>query len=105
MVRLDEGAELACNAAHAAVPRGTRVVAGVRPERLLVGSVGDNRLRLKVELIEELGVGRLVHGQLAGTPMTVAIGPDHELPAGEMIGVSIPPEAVHLFDGESGKRL
>src|SRR5947209_255206 len=88
MVRLENGVELGCNAAHAAVPRGTRIVAGVRPERLLVGSVGGDRLPLKVELIEELGVGRLVHVRLADTPMTVAIGPDHELPAAEMIGVS-----------------
>src|SRR5436305_5263562 len=55
MVRLENGAELGCNAAHAAVPRGTRIVAGVRPERLLVGSVGGDCLPLKVELIEELG--------------------------------------------------
>jgi sn-glycerol 3-phosphate transport system ATP-binding protein len=105
VVRLDDGAEIVCNSADAAVPRGTRVVAGVRPERLLVGSVGGDRLPLKIELIEELGVGRLVHGRLADTPVTVAIGPDHELPAAEMIGISIPAEAVHLFDGESGKRL
>jgi sn-glycerol 3-phosphate transport system ATP-binding protein len=105
MVRLDGGAELACNTAHSAVPRGTRVVAGVRPERALVRPAGGDGLALKIELIEELGVGRLVHGQLAGTPMTVAIGPDQQLPAGELIGISMPADAVHLFDAESGKRL
>ena len=104
MVRLDDGTELACNAAHAAVPRGTRVVAGVRPERALVRPTGAG-FPLKIELIEELGVGRLVHGQLAGAPMTIAIGADQQLPANEAIAISIPAEAVHLFDAESGSRL
>src|SRR5438270_8105053 len=96
-ISLDNGVELGCNAAHAAVPRGTRIVAGVRPERLLVRPA-DAGLPLKIELIEELGVGRLVHGRLAGNPMTLAIGPDEQLAATEIIGVSIPADAVHLFD-------
>jgi sn-glycerol 3-phosphate transport system ATP-binding protein len=62
-------------------------------------------LPLKIELIEELGVGRLVHGQLAGTAMTIAIGPGERLPPGDTIGVTIPPDAVHLFEAESGRRL
>src|SRR5947209_1668174 len=103
-VRLEDGTELACEAGHAAVPRGTCVVAGVRPERALVRPPGEG-LPLKIELIEELGVGRLVHGRLAGAPMTVAIGPDQQLPASETIGISIPADAVHLFDAESRKRL
>ena len=104
MVRLDDGTELACNAAHAAIPRGARVVAGVRPERVLL-RLADAGLPMKIELIEELGVGRLVHGQLAGTPMTVAVGPDEQLAASERMGISIPPDAVHLFEAESGRRL
>jgi sn-glycerol 3-phosphate transport system ATP-binding protein len=104
VVRLDNGTELACNSAHAAVPSGTQVVAGVRPERVLLRPV-DAGLPMKIELIEELGVGRLVHGRLAGTPMTVAIGPDEELAATDTIGVSIPADTVHLFEAESGKRL
>jgi sn-glycerol 3-phosphate transport system ATP-binding protein len=103
LVRLGDGTQLPCNAAHAAVP-GTRVAAGVRPERALVRPAGDG-LPLKIELIEELGVGRLVHGQLAGAPMTIAVGPDQQLPPDEAIAVSIAAEAVHLFDAESGKRL
>jgi ABC-type sugar transport system ATPase subunit len=86
------------------VRRGTGVVAGVRPERALVRPPGDG-LAMKIDLIEELGVGRLVHGQLAGAPMTVAIGPDQQLPASETIGISIPADAVHLFDAESRTRL
>jgi sn-glycerol 3-phosphate transport system ATP-binding protein len=103
-VRLEDGAELACKAAHAAVPRGMRVVAGVRPERALVRPAGEG-LPLKIELIEELGVGRLIHGQLRGTTMTIAIGPDQPLPSLETIGVTLPADAVHLFDAESGRRL
>jgi sn-glycerol 3-phosphate transport system ATP-binding protein len=103
-LRLDDGTALACNAAHAAIARGARVVAGVRPERALMRPAGAG-LPMKIELIEELGVGRLVHGRLAGTPMTVAIGPDERLAASEAIRVTIPADAVHLFDAESGKRL
>jgi sn-glycerol 3-phosphate transport system ATP-binding protein len=104
MVRLEDGRELACNAAHAALPRGAKVVAGIRPERAVVRPAGEG-LPMKIELIEELGVGRLLHGQLAGSPVTVAIAPDQQLAATETIGVTIPAEAVHLFDAESGKRL
>jgi sn-glycerol 3-phosphate transport system ATP-binding protein len=104
LVRLDDGTELACNAAHAAVPRGARVVAGVRPERALIQPM-PGAFPLKIELVEELGVGRLVHGRLAGAPMTVAIGPGQQLAASDVIGVAIPADAVHLFDGESGRRL
>ncbi len=104
MVRVEDGRELACNAAHAALPRGAKVVAGIRPERAVVRPAGEG-LPMKIELIEELGVGRLLHGQLAGSPVTVAIAPDQQLAATETIGVTIPAEAVHLFDAESGKRL
>jgi sn-glycerol 3-phosphate transport system ATP-binding protein len=104
LVRLDDGTELACNAAHAAVPRGARVVAGVRPERALIQPMPGG-FPLKIELVEELGVGRLVHGRLAGAPMTVAIGPGQQLAASDVIGVAIPADAVHLFDAESGRRL
>jgi sn-glycerol 3-phosphate transport system ATP-binding protein len=104
LVRLDDGAELACNAAHAAIPRGARVVAGVRPERALIQPMPGG-FPLKIELVEELGVGRLVHGRLAGAPMTVAIGPGQQLAASDVIGVAIPADAVHLFDAESGRRL
>ncbi|MEA2833585.1 MAG: sn-glycerol 3-phosphate transport system ATP-binding protein [Methylobacteriaceae bacterium] len=104
LVRLDDGSELACNAAHAAVPRGSRVVAGVRPERALIQPMPGG-FPLKIELVEELGVGRLVHGRLAGAPMTVAIGPGQPLAASDVIGVAIPADAVHLFDAESGRRL
>jgi sn-glycerol 3-phosphate transport system ATP-binding protein len=104
LVRLDDGTELACNAAHAAIPRGARVVAGVRPERALIQPMPGG-FPLKIELVEELGVGRLVHGRLAGAPMTVAIGPGQQLAASDVIGVAIPADAVHLFDAESGRRL
>ncbi len=103
-VRLEDGTELACNAGHISVPRGTRVVAGVRPERALIQPAGDG-LPLKIELIEELGVGRLIYGRLAGVPMTVAVGPDANVTANEPVGVAIPGDAVHLFDAENGKRL
>jgi sn-glycerol 3-phosphate transport system ATP-binding protein len=103
-VQIESGDRLACDARHLALPPGTKIVVGVRPERLVFAPSGEG-LALTIELIEELGVGRLIHGQVAGAPITIAIGPDQAIPAGESIGLTIPADAVHLFDAESGRRL
>ena len=110
-VRLTEagGATLAFDANAHAVPVGLKVTVGVRPELAHLShdpQGGDGAaLEMAVELVEELGMGRLIHARYGATPFTLAQGPDAPRPQGQSAHVRIPPRAVHLFDATSGKRV
>ncbi len=103
-LRLADGATLAYDPAHFGPAVGAQVKAGVRPERVSFASAGDG-LAFKVELVEELGLGQLVHGIVAGGAFTVALPAAHSAPAGELQKLAIPVDAVHLFDRKTGVRL
>jgi len=106
-LRLAGGAELAYEARGAAPRPGAKVLAGLRPETVALGRAesGGSSPMLKIELVEELGMGRLVHGLIDGTAFTVAQGPSDAPPKGETFAIEIAPGGVHLFDAQSGTRL
>jgi sn-glycerol 3-phosphate transport system ATP-binding protein len=106
-LRLSDGASLAYDPASATAPAGAKVLAGLRPETVTLGAAGATASapRLKIELIEELGMGRLVHGRIGENAMTVAQGPSEPRPQGEAFTVEVAPAAIHVFDAESGVRL
>ena len=104
LVRLTGGGELAYDPAHFGPPLGAEVKAGVRPERVTFSKDGSG-LPFALELVEELGLGQLVHGRVAGGDFTVALPASHNPPPGEAQKLAIPPDAVHLFDRKSGARL
>ena len=86
-------------------PDGRRLTLGIRPEHLAVQvPLTDSGLELMVELIEPLGSETVVHGRLAaGNEIVVKLaGP---APAGERMAVRPIPEHMHVFDGETGRRL
>ncbi|AUH33365.1 sn-glycerol-3-phosphate import ATP-binding protein UgpC [Paracoccus tegillarcae] len=74
---------------------------GIRPEDLQIDPAGP--IELNIGAVEELGAQRLVHGLVGGENFTVAMPSDAEL--GETLRLTIPPQALHRFDAESGKRL
>ena len=85
---------------------GNRVTVGVRPERLTVATKG---LFVDVDVIEELGSDGYLYGrvQLDGTEQNIVVRVhpiDHPM-AGDKIHLQADPEAVHVFDTESGERL
>ena len=85
---------------------GNRVTVGVRPEKLTVAS---NGLIVDVDVIEELGSDGYLYGrvQLDGTEQNIVVRVhpiDHPM-AGDKIHLQADPEAVHVFDTESGERL
>jgi multiple sugar transport system ATP-binding protein len=85
---------------------GSRVTVGVRPEKL---SVAPNGLIVDVDVIEELGSDGYLYGrvQLDGTEQNIVVRVhpiDHPM-AGDKIHLQADPEAVHVFDTESGERL
>ena len=86
------------------VPDGALTI-GVRAEdmRLSRRNGAVDREPLKVAYVEELGSGRLVHGDYAGQRIVVAApsGPDMD----ETMDLSIDPSAIHVFDRAHGRRV
>jgi multiple sugar transport system ATP-binding protein len=85
---------------------GSKVTVGIRPEKLSVSAHG---LVVDVDVVEELGSDGYLYGraQLDGTEQNVVVRVDaisHPMP-GEKIHLIADPDAVHLFDVESGARL
>ncbi|WP_186415033.1 sn-glycerol-3-phosphate import ATP-binding protein UgpC [Pannonibacter sp. P2PFMT1] len=83
---------------------GRDVTIGIRPEhcRLVKGRQG---LPARIDFIEELGVGRVLHCEIAGETFTAAVGEDADVSAGDTIALSLPPEHLHFFDSETGRRI
>ncbi|MET4807697.1 sn-glycerol-3-phosphate import ATP-binding protein UgpC [Limibacillus sp. MBR-115] len=89
---------------------GRAVTLGIRPEDLEpVGAGTDGAFSLEVALIEELGADSLVHGLLSdGGPeatLTARLPGGHRLTEGDSLTVAPRPQALHLFDHDSGRRL
>ncbi|MTI02887.1 ABC transporter ATP-binding protein [Roseibium sp. RKSG952] len=78
------------------------VTLGIRPEDVVLDEQGT--VPFRVDILEELGAHRLLHGDLGGQSFTVLIGKDHAAEIGET-RVRLKPDALRLFDVESGKVL
>ncbi|SEC03377.1 carbohydrate ABC transporter ATP-binding protein, CUT1 family [Rhizobiales bacterium GAS191] len=112
-LRLPNGSGLAYDPASASAPVGANVLAGLRPETVALGSASAQASstgqasspRLKIDLIEELGMGRLVHGRVGDNAFTVAQGPSEARPQGDEFSIEVAPGAVHVFDAATGARL
>jgi sn-glycerol 3-phosphate transport system ATP-binding protein len=106
-LRLTGGAALAYDPARIAAKAGTNVLAGLRPETVALRPPEKDGAapRFKVELIEELGMGRLVHGTVGERAFTVAQGASDPPPQGETFVIEVEPSKVHLFDDATGVRL
>ena len=84
-------------------PDGTTLTIGIRPEHIRVGSDG---LPLTVDLIEPLGSETLVHGRLAAPGETsIVVRLAGRAPDGESLRLEFPSDEIHVFDGETGRRL
>ncbi len=86
-----------------------KVVLGVRPEEIRLGEgepgSAESTVACRVDLVELLGGEVLIHASRDEHELTarVAAGPVPQ--AGDEIALTVPPAAIHLFDGETGQRL
>jgi sn-glycerol 3-phosphate transport system ATP-binding protein len=82
-------------------PEGLPLTIGIRPEHLRAEAGG---LPLALDLVEPLGSETVLHGRLAGgEPLVIKLsGP---APRDGSLPVTLPPEALHVFTGEGGRRL
>lgn len=79
-----------------------KVTLGIRPEDVQVGA--DGQLPFHLDIVEELGAHRLLHGRLGDQPFTALVGKDSPLSPGET-RVTPKPDAIRLFDTETGRAL
>jgi sn-glycerol 3-phosphate transport system ATP-binding protein len=75
---------------------------GIRPEEVHLTDQGQTPFQL--DLVEELGASRLLHGKLAGHEFTVNAPNDTTRLEGTLL-LDLPANALHLFDQETGQRL
>ena len=78
------------------------VTVGIRPEDVVLAA--DGGLLFHVDLVEELGAHRLLHGRLGDQEFTIHVGKDIEAIPGE-VRVALKADAINLFHPETGKAL
>ncbi|SDP85310.1 carbohydrate ABC transporter ATP-binding protein, CUT1 family [Phyllobacterium sp. YR620] len=82
---------------------GDRIVVGVRPENIEIGGADD--LKARIEVIEPLGLSTQFYTKMADQQVCIfAMGRTDRAP-GDMIGLGVKPENVHVFHAKSGMRL
>ncbi|NLH82263.1 MAG: sn-glycerol-3-phosphate ABC transporter ATP-binding protein UgpC [Phyllobacteriaceae bacterium] len=85
---------------------GTAVVLGIRPEEVATGAaVNDPTLVMDVDFVEQLGSAALVHGRLDGQDLVVSADAALARGAPEGLAIRFAPEALHLFDAATGRRI
>ena len=78
---------------------------GVRPEDVdLVAAQDGAALPFDLELVEELGAHRLLHGKVHSHPFVVNVHNTAELGEGRLF-LRVAPANLHLFAPDSGRRL
>ncbi|MEO1536233.1 MAG: sn-glycerol-3-phosphate ABC transporter ATP-binding protein UgpC [Pseudomonadota bacterium] len=104
-VVLEEGAILPIPARVAQAMDGKVVQVGARPEALSLCQPGTGSLTARFEFYEELGSEGLHHLRVEDVPFSVLSETKMRLDEGTEIGVSIPQEALHIFDADTGRRV
>jgi len=79
-----------------------KITVGIRPEDFTPDTNGP--IAIDVTLVEELGAHRLLHGTLSDQEISVHVGKDSPITVGKM-RVSLKPNAVSLFDVNTGTRI
>jgi multiple sugar transport system ATP-binding protein len=95
---------------HAARAAGVATVAlGVRPEDAFIDGSGPDRVRLQVQLVEELGADSYVYGSLPGDagdkPFVVRVNGRSTPRPGAMVHIGVREGSEHAFHPETGERL
>jgi sn-glycerol 3-phosphate transport system ATP-binding protein len=83
---------------------GRPVLLGIRPEHFVIDGAAP-LMELTVELIEHLGSETLLQAWLGETPVTVSMDGAVVAAVGDIMPLSLDPQALHLFDPEHGTRL
>jgi sn-glycerol 3-phosphate transport system ATP-binding protein len=106
LIVLESEQRLRLAADGGALPVGSAVIVGFRPEDMqLAQPASADAIPFSTDMVEELGAGKLLHGRLAGMECVAAL-PSAGAPATlATLSLRIPPECIHLFNAETGLRV
>ncbi|TIV93816.1 MAG: TOBE domain-containing protein, partial [Mesorhizobium sp.] len=94
------------NVSRAGLAVGSKVGVGVRPEAVRMVAPGTpGALAATVDLIEELGAGRVIYVDLGGAPFSVVTSEAVHPEPGSTIGLQFAESDLHFFSSETGGRL
>ena len=84
-----------------ALPTGTRLSIGIRPEDIAIGPASD-ALPHRIGFIERLGGLATIHlhGATGDEPLACQLRDDGSLREGDVVPVLLPADRLHLFDAE-----
>ena len=61
---------------------------------------------VSLKIVEKLGADTIVHGTFdGGVELVVRLDGIREIESNQILNLSFPPDALHLFDREIGKRI
>jgi multiple sugar transport system ATP-binding protein len=86
---------------------GRKLVAGVRPEHLDLGTTGHGvgSFRAVADVVEYLGNDQLLHVTAGGRDIVAVVGAEHRIRPGDVLDLVVPLPKLHLFDVETGASL
>ena len=93
------------NLGYGTLAEGTPLTVGIRPESLVLSETVGRGMPATVELVEELGGSRVAYCSLAGREISVVLPPGDADLEGKTVSIAFPPEAMHVFDRVTGRRV
>jgi multiple sugar transport system ATP-binding protein len=86
---------------------GRKLVAGIRPEHLDLGTAGTDEtpLQVKADVVEYLGNEELLHVTIGSKELVAVVDSEHRVRPGDIVNLIVPMDKLHLFDAESGDSL
>jgi multiple sugar transport system ATP-binding protein len=80
------------------------VILGFRAEDATLATEGG-QIEAPIYSVELLGEATMVSTRVGGELVSIKVGKEHRAEIGEMVRFNIAPQATHLFDRDSGRRL
>jgi multiple sugar transport system ATP-binding protein len=88
-----------------AISRGQRVVVGIRPEDVVIGDPDAMAVRSNVTLVEPMGSATVLYAPVGERLVTIETDKETRFIAGAPVGITLPPERLHVFDAGSEESL
>jgi sn-glycerol 3-phosphate transport system ATP-binding protein len=106
-IELPEAVVLPVDGQNLSAYNGKAVTLGIRPEHFELARKDQGHINLTVDHIELLGADTLVHGHFGEDKISLTMRlPDvHRFAKHTVLSLNVPPEKLHLFDKQSGKRI